>query len=88
MKNISYSLKVSPQSQVTLPKGLREQLQLKPGSRVTVTVAGNGNMQLSDKLPIKKHFGSLANVWTENGQDAAEYSRDLRKSMQPKLKSD
>jgi AbrB family looped-hinge helix DNA binding protein len=87
MKNTSYSLKVSPQSQLTLPKALREQLQLKPGSRITVTVTGSGAMQLSDKLPIKKHFGSLANVWTENGQDAAEYGRGLRKSMQPKLKS-
>ena len=88
MKNTSYTLKVSSQSQVTLPRGLREQLRLRPGSRVTVTVADNGTLQLSDKLPIEKHFGTLPNAWTENGQDAAEYTRTLRNSMQPTLKSD
>ncbi len=81
-------LKVSSQSQVTLPRGLREQLRLRPGSRVTITVADDGNLQLSEKLPIEKHFGSLPNAWTKHGQDAADYTRTLRDSMQPKLKSD
>jgi AbrB family looped-hinge helix DNA binding protein len=88
VKNTSYTLKVSSQSQVTLPKGLREQLRLQPGSRITIRVADDGNLQLSDKLPIEKHFGSLPNAWTTHGQDAAEYTRKLRDSMQPKLKSD
>ncbi len=88
MKNTSYTLKVSSQSQVTLPRGLREQLRLRPGSRVTITVTDDGNLQLSDKLPIEKHFGTLPNVWTKQGQDAADYTRTLRDSMQPKLKSD
>ncbi len=88
MNNISYTLKVSSQSQVTLPKGLREQLRLRPGSRVTVTVAEDGNLQLSEKLPIEKHFGTLPNAWTNHGQDAADFTRTLRDSMQPKLKSE
>ena len=88
MKNTSYTLKVSSQSQVTLPRGLREQLRLRPGSRVTITVADDGNLQLSEKLPIEKHFGALPNAWTKHGQDAADYTRTLRNSMQPKLKSD
>jgi AbrB family looped-hinge helix DNA binding protein len=86
MKNASYTLKVSSQSQVTLPRGLREQLQLQPGSRVTVTLADNGSLQLTGKLPIEKHFGTMPNLWTIKNQDAAEYTRTLRNSMQPKLK--
>lgn len=87
MKNTSYTLKVSSQSQVTLPRSLREQLQLQPGSRVTVTLIENGNLQLTGKLPIEKHFGTLPNLWTTKSQDAAEYTRTLRNSMQPKSKS-
>jgi AbrB family looped-hinge helix DNA binding protein len=84
MKRTSYTLKVSSQSQLTLPRGLREQLQLKPGSRVTVTVIDDGSMQISDKLPVEKYFGTLANLWTHNDQDAADYTRTLRDSMQPR----
>jgi AbrB family looped-hinge helix DNA binding protein len=85
MKSTSYTLKVSSQSQVTLPKGLREQLRLRPGSRISITVADDGKLRLSGKLPIEKHFGTLPNAWTEQGQDAADYTRKLRDSMQPKL---
>lgn len=87
MKSTSYTLKVSSQSQVTLPRGLRESLKLHPGSRITIDVTENGNLQLSGKLPIEKHFGSLSNAWTTKDQDAAEYTRKLRNSMQPKLKT-
>jgi AbrB family looped-hinge helix DNA binding protein len=87
MKTTSYTLKVSSQSQVTLPRSLRESLRLQPGSRITINVAEDGNLQLSSKLPIEKHFGSLSNAWTSNGQDAAEYTRKLRNSMQPKPKA-
>lgn len=80
-----YTLKISPQGQLTLPRQLREQLQLQPGSRVAVAVTDGGRLQLSDKPPIAAHFGTLPNVWTSDGQDAAEYSRALRDSMQPKL---
>jgi AbrB family looped-hinge helix DNA binding protein len=86
MKNSSYTLKVSPQSQVTLPKGLRERLHLKPGSRVVVTVVEGGNLRVSGKLPVEKYFGTLPQLWTSDGQDAADFTRELRNSMQPKLK--
>jgi AbrB family looped-hinge helix DNA binding protein len=86
MKNTSYTLKVSSQSQVTLPRDLREKLQLRPGSRITFTLGDDGTLQLTGKLPIEKHFGTLPNLWTTNGQDAAEYTRSLRDSMQSKLK--
>ncbi len=87
MKNTSYTLKVSSQSQVTLPRNLREQLNLKPGSRITVTVTDDGDLKISEKLPIERRFGTLPGLWTNRGQDAAEYTRTLRDSMQPRLKS-
>lgn len=89
MKNASYSLKISPQSQVTLPKTLRQRLQVQPGSRIVVTLAVDGaSLEVSSKLPIEKHYGKLANVWTSEGQDAAEFSRALRNDMQHKLNID
>ncbi|HVC36187.1 MAG TPA: AbrB/MazE/SpoVT family DNA-binding domain-containing protein [Candidatus Dormibacteraeota bacterium] len=88
MQNSSYTLKVSSQSQVTLPRDLRERLKLRPGSRITIMVTENGNLKLSDKLPIEKHFGTLSGTWTTQGQDVASYTRTLRNSMQPKLTSE
>jgi AbrB family looped-hinge helix DNA binding protein len=81
----AYTLKISPQGQLTLPRSLREQLHLQPGSRIAVTVTDKGSLRISGKPLISKHFGTLAGVWTAAGQDAAEYSRGLRHSMQPKL---
>ncbi len=85
MKNVSYLLKLSSQGQLTLPRDLREQLQVKPGSRVTVVAAGTGTLKVSSQLPIEKYFGALRGAWTTDGQDAAEYTRRLRNAMQPKL---
>ncbi|MGH7195736.1 MAG: AbrB/MazE/SpoVT family DNA-binding domain-containing protein [Candidatus Saccharimonadales bacterium] len=81
--NTSYTLKLSGQSQLTLPKKLRDELHLVPGARITVIVTDDNNLRLSDKLPIDKHFGALPGAWTDHKQDAAEYSRSLRDSMQP-----
>ena len=83
MNPTSYILKLSPQGQLTLPRSLRERLHLQPGSRITV-IANDGSLQLSDKVPIEKHFGTLPHAWTTKGQDAADYARSLRDSMQPK----
>jgi AbrB family looped-hinge helix DNA binding protein len=80
----SYTLKISSQGQLTLPRDLRERLHVRPGSRVVITAADNGELQIYDKLPIEKHFGTMANVWTTPGQDAADYTRTLRNTMQPK----
>ncbi len=85
MKKSSYTLKVSSQSQITLPRSLREQLKLRPGSRITIMVTDDGSLKLSGKLPIEKHFGTFSGTWTHQGQDAADYTRSLRNSMQPKL---
>ena len=68
MKNSSYTLKVSSQSQVTLPRSLREQLKLRPGSRITIMVTDDGSLKVSDKLPIEKHFGTFTGTWTNQGQ--------------------
>ena len=85
MSNTTYTLRISPQGQLTLPRGLRERLRVQPGSRIAVTVTDNGNLQISSKLPITKHFGTLQGTWTDKKQDAAEYTRKLRDSMQPKV---
>ena len=85
MSTTRYTLKISPQGQLTLPRDLLKQLHLQPGSRLTVMVADDGHLRISDKLPISKHFGTLAGVWTDSGQDAVAYTRELRNSMQPKL---
>ncbi len=87
MGDVSYTLKVSSQSQVTLPKELRERLKLHPGSRLTVVVSKENELKLTGQLPIEKHFGSLSGLWTTRNQDAAEYTRKLRDSMQPELDS-
>lgn len=84
MSDQSYTLKISPQGQLTLPRSLREQLRVHPGSRIAVVVTDDGSLKVSSKSPIEKHFGTMPNVWTAKGQDAAEYARELRNSMQPK----
>jgi AbrB family looped-hinge helix DNA binding protein len=84
MNNVTYTLKISPQGQLTLPRGLRERLRVKPGSRIAVVVTNEGNLQVSHTLPIEKHFGKLSGAWTTKGQDASDYTRALRDSMQPK----
>lgn len=37
------------------------------------------------KLPVEKHFGTMPGLWTHQGEDAANYGRQLRNSMQPRL---
>lgn len=86
MSDSTYTLKISPQGQVTLPRQLRDQLHVKPGARVVAVVGDDGSLRLSGKPLISKHFGTLPNAWTSDGEDAAEYSRKLRDSMQPKTK--
>lgn len=85
MSNATYTLKISSQGQLTLPRDLRERLHVHPGSRIAVTVTDNGGLHISSKLPITRHFGTLRGVWTAEGQDAAQYARELRNTMQPKL---
>ncbi len=78
MSNTTYTLKISPQGQVTLPKALREFLNVHMGSRVTITEANNRDVIMSGKYPIEKHFGKFPNLWTKEGEDAAEYIRKMR----------
>ena len=85
MSQTTYTLKISRQGQLTLPRTLQEQLCVQPGSRIAVTVSGKGKLQVSRALPIEKHFGTLSGVWTTKGQDAAKYARNLRNKMQPKV---
>lgn len=81
---MSYTLKISPQGQLTLPRGLRERLRVQPGSRITVDVIDDSKLRISNEPPIAKYFGKLAGAWTSHGEDAADYARKLRNGMQPK----
>jgi hypothetical protein len=36
------------------------------------------------KLLIEQHFGTMPGLWTSKDQDAADYGRQLRNSMQPR----
>jgi bifunctional DNA-binding transcriptional regulator/antitoxin component of YhaV-PrlF toxin-antitoxin module len=87
MSNTTYTLKISPQGQVTLPKALREFFKVRPGigSRLTAVTTEDGEVTVSAKYPIEKHFGKYDRLWTQDGEDAAEYIRKLRNAMQPKL---
>lgn len=85
MNGTTYTLKISPQGQLTLPRKLQAKLQVQAGSRIAVTVTEGGELQLSRVLPIEKHFGMLSGTWTTKGQDAADYTRSLRNSMQSKV---
>jgi bifunctional DNA-binding transcriptional regulator/antitoxin component of YhaV-PrlF toxin-antitoxin module len=85
MNKTTYTLKISRQGQLTLPRTLQEQLRVQPGSRIAVTITNAGKLQISSALPIEKHFGTLSGVWTAKGQDASEYTRNLRNTMQPKM---
>ena len=82
MSNTSFTLKISSQGQLTLPRGLRERLHVLPGSRITVAVIDGGTLQISNEPPIAKYFGKLAGAWTSDGEDAADYARTLRNQMQ------
>lgn len=84
MSDTSYTLKISSQGQLTLPRSLRERLHVRPGSRITVNVTKDDTLHISGEPPITKYFGQLAGVWTSDGEDAAEYARTLRNEMQPK----
>ncbi len=81
----SYTAKISPQGQITLPVSLRKQLNLETSQYVMLYIDSENKIKVSGELPIEKHFGTLKNAWTKPGQDAAEYARKLRDSMQPKL---
>jgi hypothetical protein len=35
------------------------------------------------ELPVERHFGTMPGLWTRQGEDAADYGRQLRNSMQP-----
>ena len=53
-----YEAKITDKGQITLPKGLREELSIKPGGKVRFIVDGNMAM-LIPVGPISELFGNL-----------------------------
>jgi bifunctional DNA-binding transcriptional regulator/antitoxin component of YhaV-PrlF toxin-antitoxin module len=84
MNTVTYSLKISQQGQITLPQKLRNLLGVTQGSRIAAIVTDDNVLKLSNKTLIEKHFGTMPSLWTKKGQDAADYTRNLRNAMQPK----
>ncbi|MES2970727.1 MAG: AbrB/MazE/SpoVT family DNA-binding domain-containing protein [Patescibacteria group bacterium] len=81
MSSTQYVIKISSQGQITLPKKLREQLRVRPGSPVTVQASEDNKLQVSAKLPIEKYFGTMGRGIT-GGKDAAEFVREMRNDNQ------
>ena len=50
--------KLTSRGRVTLPKAVREALQLKPGERVRYVIQGN-QVLLLPSLPVERLFGML-----------------------------
>jgi AbrB family looped-hinge helix DNA binding protein len=74
-----YSVKISEQGQITLPKSLRQQLNTGAGARVVLVVDDNtpNNIKVTNEYPIKAYFGTMGNSIT-NGTDATEFIKNMR----------
>ncbi len=81
MKTSTYTAKLSSQGQITLPKAARDRLRVQPGNFISIKVVAKDALEISDELPIESAFGSLGTSLT-GGQDAAAYTRTLRRSME------
>jgi AbrB family looped-hinge helix DNA binding protein len=78
-------MKMSPQGQVTIPRRMREELNLHPGSRISLRVCKDGGVEVSGKLPVEELFGTMPGAWLEPGEDASEYTRKQRDEINSKL---
>jgi len=62
------STTISPKFQVVIPKDIREQLHLKSGQKMTVTVKG-GVVSLIPEKPVESFRGFLKGMDTKNIRD-------------------
>jgi AbrB family looped-hinge helix DNA binding protein len=77
---MSAVLKVQERGQVTLPKDVRDRLDIVPGSLLICTEIGNGVIQLTrvPKLSFDEMFGSWR---SQPPTDAAEVEAEIRQAM-------
>jgi AbrB family looped-hinge helix DNA binding protein len=62
-------VKVSPKFQIVIPKQVREELQIKPGQELLVTIS-DGKIQLDPPRSIKELFGMAKGMkWRDDYRD-------------------
>lgn len=78
---MSAVLKVQERGQVTLPKDVRDRLDIGPGSLLICTEVGNGVIQLTrvPKMSFEEMFGS----WRDQPRtDGSEVEDEIREAME------
>ena len=78
---VSAILKVQDRGQVTLPKDVREQLHILPGSLLICTVEPNGDIRLTrvPKMTFEEMFGSWK---TQPRTDGTEVEAEIHQAME------
>jgi AbrB family looped-hinge helix DNA binding protein len=66
-------VKLSAKFQVTIPKNIREQLELKPGVTLRVSIVDGGAIRLSPYRSLKTLRGIAKGViWKDDNRDHSE----------------
>lgn len=66
---------LSSKYQLVIPKALRKDLNLRPGQRVQMVRANNGDITIKTKSVVSELAGSRKGLW---GSDPDAYLTDLR----------
>jgi AbrB family looped-hinge helix DNA binding protein len=73
-----YSAKVTSKGQITIPKGLRDELELKPGSTVTFETNGDGSVKMASPLQVlRSYFGTIPLPPGMTGTDLAAMGEEI-----------
>lgn len=78
----TYPVKVSPQGQITLPKALRDKLQVQKGETRLYVGLENNKLSVSNEPPILKYYGILKPKKGE--KSAADYLTEMKQQQQRK----
>lgn len=68
---------VSSKNQIIIPKAIRQQTGIKPGTKLYAVVNSDGDIVFSVTPVWHKNIGALRGVWTKEG-DPAELLRVQR----------
>lgn len=76
--------KVTRNYQITVPRDIREQANIKEGDKLVVTMENDGiKVKKFDQDVFKRAFGSWKNV---GAKDSVEYVRNIRKGWKKRRK--
>jgi AbrB family looped-hinge helix DNA binding protein len=66
-------VKVSPKFQVVIPKEAREELKIKPGQELMVTISDDGKLQMDPPRSIKELYGIAKGMkWRDEDRDHSD----------------